>query len=352
VANIGFVIGQYSENDLENLIERDEAPLPEYLLFSRLFSADIVTYDRITSEDAQFAELLKRRQISHWGPAVSLGLKDRPYDHIIAACEDVGLPLALNRRLERRWPDMSIITHGFLHRDASSVRAIRGVDNLQFLCLSEGIRQMILERLPVNERAVVNTGSGIDEQFFRPLHLPDQPFYIAAVGMAHRNYRTLMEAVRDLPVKVKIAAASAWSPQALDTGGIDLPHNVEVVTLSRREVRELYAGALFVVVPLYPAPFACGYAAISEAMAMGRAVITTRTQAPSDFLVDGETGLYVPPGDADALRDRLNMLLQVPERALEMGRRGRQRIEERFTQRAYCRRLQDAVVELSACSAA
>ena len=85
---------------------------------------------------------------------------------------------------------------------------------------------------------------------------------------------------------------------------------------------------------------------------MGRAVITTRTQAPSDFLVDGETGLYVPPGDADALRDRLNMLLQVPERALEMGRRGRQRIEERFTQRAYCRRLQDAVVELSACSAA
>ena len=40
-------------------------------------------------------------------------------------------------------------------------------------------------------------------------------------------------------------------------------------------------------------------------MAMGRPVVCTRTTGQTDTVIDGVTGVYVPPGDADALRSTI-----------------------------------------------
>jgi glycosyltransferase involved in cell wall biosynthesis len=66
------------------------------------------------------------------------------------------------------------------------------------------------------------------------------------------------------------------------------------------------------VIPLLDVTFACGYAVIVEAMAMGKAVIATRTQAPSDLIEDGVSGIYVPPGDVAAMRREIEKLLSNP----------------------------------------
>ena len=50
-----------------------------------------------------------------------------------------------------------------------------------------------------------------------------------------------------------------------------------------------------------------------------------------DLVVHEETGLLVPPGDVDALRDALARLLEDADLRRRYGEAGRARIAERFT---------------------
>jgi L-malate glycosyltransferase len=63
--------------------------------------------------------------------------------------------------------------------------------------------------------------------------------------------------------------------------------------------------------------------AIMEAMAARLPVVATRAGGNPELVEDGVTGFVVPVGDAAQMADRLIDLLSDPERAREMGRRGR-----------------------------
>lgn len=67
-----------------------------------------------------------------------------------------------------------------------------------------------------------------------------------------------------------------------------------------------------------------------EAMAMGRPVVATTVGGTPEVVLDGETGLLVPPGDWRALADAIVRVLSDTERARRMGEAGRQVVEERF----------------------
>ncbi len=62
-----------------------------------------------------------------------------------------------------------------------------------------------------------------------------------------------------------------------------------------------------------------------EAMASGTAVVSTRTGAAAQLVVDGETGALIPPGDLDGLVRAMEPLLADPEKARAMGRKGREK---------------------------
>ncbi|MET1010467.1 MAG: glycosyltransferase family 4 protein [Gaiellaceae bacterium] len=70
-------------------------------------------------------------------------------------------------------------------------------------------------------------------------------------------------------------------------------------------------------------PVAC-----AEAMAHGRAVVATAVGGLPDMVVDGETGLLVPPGDRRALRAAIDRLLDDSELRRRLGANARARIEE------------------------
>ena len=61
---------------------------------------------------------------------------------------------------------------------------------------------------------------------------------------------------------------------------------------------------------------------ILEAMALARPVLAPDLGGSSDAVVDGETGLLVPPGDAAAIERALLELARDPERARRMGEAG------------------------------
>ena len=76
---------------------------------------------------------------------------------------------------------------------------------------------------------------------------------------------------------------------------------------------------------------------------MERAVICSRTPGQTDVVVDGETGIYVPPGDPQALRNAIDYLLEHPAEAERMGRAGRRRVEQLMSLDCYVERLRDIV---------
>lgn len=63
-----------------------------------------------------------------------------------------------------------------------------------------------------------------------------------------------------------------------------------------------------------------------EAMVMGQPVVATRSGGLTDIVVDGETGLLVPPADPQALRSALQSLLEDPARRERMGVLAKQQV--------------------------
>ncbi len=79
-----------------------------------------------------------------------------------------------------------------------------------------------------------------------------------------------------------------------------------------------------------------------EAMAMSRPVVAFAHGALPEIVVDGETGMLVPPEDETALADAVVSLLRDPARRRDMGARGRARVETAFTAQRMAEAVADA----------
>ena len=91
------------------------------------------------------------------------------------------------------------------------------------------------------------------------------------------------------------------------------------------ELASLYARAAVVACPSHREGFGL---ACAEAMAHGRAVVASDVGGLRDLVVDGETGLLVPPRDVEALRNALERLLADRELRRELGLNARERVRE------------------------
>jgi glycosyltransferase involved in cell wall biosynthesis len=94
------------------------------------------------------------------------------------------------------------------------------------------------------------------------------------------------------------------------------------------ELQRLYARAAVVACPSRREGF--GVACL-EAMAHGRPVVATGVGGLRDLVVDGETGVVVPPRDPGALRSALERLLADRELRRRLGAAGRERARQEFS---------------------
>ncbi len=112
-------------------------------------------------------------------------------------------------------------------------------------------------------------------------------------------------------------------------------HRVKLIG-HRTDLPNVIASANVSTMPSHEEPF--GLVAL-EAMAMGKPVVATRAGGVPEFLVDGEMGLLIRPRDYEKLAWSILELINDPERARAMGIRGRQHVEQFYTEKTYGQKL-------------
>ena len=71
--------------------------------------------------------------------------------------------------------------------------------------------------------------------------------------------------------------------------------------------------------------------AVIEAMAASKPVVASKVGGIPEIVVDGVTGILVPPEDSDSLADAILQCLSNPVLSEQMGYEGRKRVEAHFT---------------------
>jgi glycosyltransferase involved in cell wall biosynthesis len=142
----------------------------------------------------------------------------------------------------------------------------------------------------------------------------------------------------------------AQQPEArLQIVGTDEPveePGVEVVGFvdDRRRIADLYTRASVYAMPSRFEPYGLS---VTEAMAHELPCVVTRVGGLAEIVLDGETGLVVPPEDAGALAAALLRLLEDSDFATRLGRNGRSRVEHHQNWDAVVERMQPGL-ELAA----
>lgn len=105
------------------------------------------------------------------------------------------------------------------------------------------------------------------------------------------------------------------------------PANVEVRDrlILDEEAVDLFRHCGLVVLPYVEASQS---ALVAAAYFFGKPALVTRTGALPEYVVEGETGWVVPPGESQALAEALRVALADPHRLARMGRAGRAWYEE------------------------
>jgi glycosyltransferase involved in cell wall biosynthesis len=200
-------------------------------------------------------------------------------------------------------------------------------------------RRALIERIRFPAERVYLIRHYVDQVFYSPR--PTEEDMICAVGAEMRDYATLLDAIRGTDLRCHIATDHVRIPgryRVLNDRRVPIGEigarsdaNITVGRVPLIALRSLYARSRFVVVPLLPSDTDNGVTVILEAMAMGKPVICSRTRGQVDVIQEGVTGLYVPIGDAAAMRAAILSLWNEPTRAQQMGRNARAYVEKYHT---------------------
>ena len=170
----------------------------------------------------------------------------------------------------------------------------------------------------------------------RPGFVPATGDYLMFAGALgpHKGLDVLLEAWAGLDLAIPLVLVGIRRE--------DTPHHfpdgvIVAENVPNADVLRAWAHCTVAVVPSrWPEPF--GRVAL-EAMGAGRPVVASAVGGLGDLVIDGTTGILVPPGDVEALRAAIQQLLSDPGLRDDMGKAGRRRAAE-FTASAVIPRVE------------
>lgn len=193
-----------------------------------------------------------------------------------------------------------------------------------------------LRLVPRSVRTTVVNGSGIDTA----------SFFVAPLPAGSPRFLLIARLLGDKGVREYVRAAAVIRAQYPDVqcslvGGLDPnPDSVPQAELDEwitagdidylgqlDDVRPAITDASVYVLPSYREGTP---RTVLEAMAMGRAIITTDAPGCRETVVDGDNGFLVPVKSVDALVEAMTRFIEEPELAARMGKRSREIAVEKY----------------------
>lgn len=329
---------------LKQDIEKGREPRLDVFEIANKLGADVLDFGDVERSRAPVLRAASKG-LGNSAALALMGFQERKrYDVIFTTGEDIGIPLAALLGATRARCAHAMIAHTLAPQKkqiffkGGVVR--KHIDRMLVYSTTE--ERLAIDQLGFSERHVERIYYHADETFFKPDGRATEPDLVCSAGQLLRDYDCLIEAVRELPLRVQIAAGSPWIDRSLTPKGA-LPENVSWGKLGRYELRELYARSAFAVVPILQNHYQTGIATILEMMAMGKCVIASRTHGQTDTIVHDETGVYVPPSDPRALREAILALHGDPARVARIGRAARSFVEAKAGLDRFVAHIVDAV---------
>ena len=206
--------------------------------------------------------------------------------------------------------------------------------------ISQGYVDTIHEKYGVEKKRIWVVPGGVDIKIFKPRKSgsPNGQFkaiYSGSFSVAY-DFEQILRAAKVLeskrcPVEFMIQGKGELSAQI----GSEIERlklsNVKLVNvlLSRDEVAEFLSQADVLTLPLanFGKPYRGMSSKLYEYQAVGKPIICCANGSPADYVRGTCSGLVVHPGDWRSLADAIVYLRENPEKAEEMGRRGRDFVE-------------------------
>jgi len=192
-----------------------------------------------------------------------------------------------------------------------------GIDTVQF-SPGKGNRSALRKQLGITESSIVvgfvgrfSPGKGHEEflQAASNLSARFSNLHFVIVGEASRGEEAYEAAIKAMSVSLGLALAVTF------TGfRNDIPQIMSVFDIFS-----------------FPSHAEAFGAVLIEAMAMTLPVVASKSDGVLDIVVEGETGLLVPPKNSNALAEGLAHLIENPDVREKMGLAGRTRVEKMFS---------------------
>lgn len=203
---------------------------------------------------------------------------------------------------------------------------------------NESDRQYFLDENFVNpDKSFIIEGVGVDTEYYLPLPEPEGiPVVVLASRMLwDKGVGTFVDAARLLSSKVSARFVLIGEPDEGNPASIDpevLKQWVDGGIVEwwgwQADMRSVFGSCHLVTLPSYGEGVPT---VLLEAAASGRAIVATDVPGCRDVVVDGITGLLVPPQDPTALAEALKTLINNPDMRKAMGKAGREIVDRRFS---------------------
>ena len=280
---------------------------------------------------------------------IAAWLQARHYDVVISHGGQTGLPIGLLQSLtgQAHPPhvlfDVGAITGGragitnplIVHASRVAVRSMAAV-----ICHSSHQLQFYRDYFPTLTPRAHFIPLGVDTGDFAPRDAPAED-RILCVGYSMRDWRLLVKAYAGLRTTTTLVLLGIPPNEAPQCPGV-----VSVPKVNIEQMRQWIAGSRAVVLPLPPVDYCIGQQTMLQAMAMGKAVLTSDICAVRDYITPGEDAIWYRAGDVDDLRANLTTLLATSGLADRLGRAARRTVERKFSEATMAGRIAEVLSEV------
>lgn len=158
--------------------------------------------------------------------------------------------------------------------------------------------------------------------------------FALSIGYAFRDYDTLVRSWNGIDIPLKIVGTTS-----LDIAGRENIQQIEKLTLPVLE--EYIRSASLVILPITDVRYSVGQMTLTQCMALGKAIIASRSNGIRDYCIDQKNCLMYECGDEASLRAKVEFLLAHPDFARKLGQAALEEVATRFNEKA----MADAIFE-------